>query len=329
MKYLAAYMMVVAATGNSHPDRAAVEAVLKSVGARYEVDRLDELMKRLDGSDLQEVIQSGHDIWQRKSSGPTGGGADGEAGTWINNRLTILGDAVPTFSYDVMRLISSYDPPGLDLRWSWLEPAFAQIPKVGRPYPYERRGEQEGDDCALINFSFRYGCGDQLTSHFKSPHPAIFPAPLAPIPLAFEKFWTRAIRMAPGGGKNVPTTSGGLRRYDVNQADTKSTAELTASQRAAIRTIVSHLKGLITDWCSEPTDRSKKSSGSGLYCNSDESWALFVDDDINRYQVPTNLIPPASTRAVYEQYWRRGIWFMFQENWEYYDDGDPGFGLFD
>ena len=54
MKHLAAYLLL-GLGGNTSPSAEDVKGVLSSVGIDADSDRLDKLIKELEGKDLQEV----------------------------------------------------------------------------------------------------------------------------------------------------------------------------------------------------------------------------------------------------------------------------------
>ncbi len=54
MKHLAAYLLL-GLGGNTSPSASDVKEVLSSVGIDADEDRLDKLIKELEGKDLQEV----------------------------------------------------------------------------------------------------------------------------------------------------------------------------------------------------------------------------------------------------------------------------------
>lgn len=54
MKHLAAYLLL-GLGGNTSPSAKDVKGVLSSVGIDADDDRLDKLIKELEGKDLQEV----------------------------------------------------------------------------------------------------------------------------------------------------------------------------------------------------------------------------------------------------------------------------------
>ncbi|KAI4241953.1 MAG: hypothetical protein LQ352_007348 [Teloschistes flavicans] len=76
MKHLAAYLLL-GLGGNTSPSAKDVKGVLSSVGIDADEDRLDKLIKELEGKDLQELIQEGS---QKLASVPSGGGGGGGAG---------------------------------------------------------------------------------------------------------------------------------------------------------------------------------------------------------------------------------------------------------
>ncbi|KAI4237187.1 MAG: hypothetical protein L6R40_005965 [Gallowayella cf. fulva] len=75
MKHLAAYLLL-GLGGNTSPSAEDVKGVLSSVGIEADSDRLDKLIKELDGKDLQELIAEGS---QKLASVPSGGGGGGAA----------------------------------------------------------------------------------------------------------------------------------------------------------------------------------------------------------------------------------------------------------
>ncbi|KAL8909978.1 MAG: hypothetical protein Q9171_004711 [Xanthocarpia ochracea] len=75
MKHLAAYLLL-GLGGNTSPSAEDVKAVLESVGIDADSDRLDKLIKELEGKDLQELIAEGS---QKLASVPSGGGGGGGA----------------------------------------------------------------------------------------------------------------------------------------------------------------------------------------------------------------------------------------------------------
>ncbi|KAL8851407.1 MAG: hypothetical protein Q9221_003678 [Calogaya cf. arnoldii] len=75
MKHLAAYLLL-GLGGNTSPSAEDVKGVLSSVGIDADSDRLDKLIKELEGKDLQELIAEGS---QKLASVPSGGGGGGGA----------------------------------------------------------------------------------------------------------------------------------------------------------------------------------------------------------------------------------------------------------
>lgn len=76
MKYLAAYLLLNAG-GNSSPSVADIKSVLSSVGIEAEDDRIETLLKEVDGKDISELIAAGN---EKLASVPTGGAAAAAAG---------------------------------------------------------------------------------------------------------------------------------------------------------------------------------------------------------------------------------------------------------
>ena len=58
MKYLSAYLMAVVA-GDSHPTKAKVEAILKSVGAEIDQEILATFLAKVEGKNAHELIAAG------------------------------------------------------------------------------------------------------------------------------------------------------------------------------------------------------------------------------------------------------------------------------
>uniref|UniRef100_A0A060TGY2 ARAD1D34518p n=1 Tax=Blastobotrys adeninivorans TaxID=409370 RepID=A0A060TGY2_BLAAD len=71
MKYLAAYLLLTAG-GNTAPTAADIKNVLSSVGIEVEDDRVEALLKELDGKDVNELIAEGT---EKLASVPSGGAA--------------------------------------------------------------------------------------------------------------------------------------------------------------------------------------------------------------------------------------------------------------
>ena len=60
MRYVAAYLLAVLG-GNASPKRKDVEAILSSVGIESEADKIDLLIKELNGKNIDDVIAAGED----------------------------------------------------------------------------------------------------------------------------------------------------------------------------------------------------------------------------------------------------------------------------
>ena len=58
MKHVAAYMLCVLG-GKANPEPADVIAILKSVDAKYEEEKINQLCSELKGKNLQELIEEG------------------------------------------------------------------------------------------------------------------------------------------------------------------------------------------------------------------------------------------------------------------------------
>ena len=58
MKYLAAYLMAVVAE-DSHPTKAKVESIIKSIGGEVDKDVLDAFFAKIEGKNVIELIQTG------------------------------------------------------------------------------------------------------------------------------------------------------------------------------------------------------------------------------------------------------------------------------
>jgi large subunit ribosomal protein LP2 len=58
MKHLAAYLLLTIG-GNTSPSAADITAVLESVGIEADKERLDTLIKELEGKDIQQVSTFG------------------------------------------------------------------------------------------------------------------------------------------------------------------------------------------------------------------------------------------------------------------------------
>ena len=75
MKHLAAYLLLGLA-GNSSPSASDIKEVLSSVGVEADDERLDQLLKELDGKDINVLIADGA---TKLASVPSGGGGGGAA----------------------------------------------------------------------------------------------------------------------------------------------------------------------------------------------------------------------------------------------------------
>ena len=58
MKYLAAYLMAVVAE-DSHPSKAKIEAILKSIGAEIDEEVLNTFLAKVEGKNAHELIAAG------------------------------------------------------------------------------------------------------------------------------------------------------------------------------------------------------------------------------------------------------------------------------
>jgi large subunit ribosomal protein LP2 len=79
MRHVAAFLLCVLG-GNETPSSANVEAVLTSVGAEVDSDRLELLLNELEGKDIYEVIAAGQKKLANVSIGGGGGGAPAAGG---------------------------------------------------------------------------------------------------------------------------------------------------------------------------------------------------------------------------------------------------------
>ncbi|KAG7129888.1 60S acidic ribosomal protein P2 like [Verticillium longisporum] len=79
MKHLAAYLLLTLG-GNTSPSAADVKAVLESVGAEVEQERLDTLLSELKGKDINELIAEGSNKLASVPSGGAGGAAPAAGG---------------------------------------------------------------------------------------------------------------------------------------------------------------------------------------------------------------------------------------------------------
>jgi large subunit ribosomal protein LP2 len=71
VKYLAAYLLLNAG-GNTSPSAADIKTVLSTVGIEAEDDRIEALLKDLDGKNVDELIAEGT---EKLASVPTGAAA--------------------------------------------------------------------------------------------------------------------------------------------------------------------------------------------------------------------------------------------------------------
>eukprot|EP00324_Dicrateria_rotunda_P000817 CAMPEP_0206160452 /NCGR_PEP_ID=MMETSP1474-20131121/6776_1 /ASSEMBLY_ACC=CAM_ASM_001110 /TAXON_ID=97495 /ORGANISM="Imantonia sp., Strain RCC918" /LENGTH=78 /DNA_ID=CAMNT_0053561791 /DNA_START=37 /DNA_END=270 /DNA_ORIENTATION=+ len=76
MKHVAAYMLAQLA-GKSSPTEADLTAILSSVGAEADAEKLSKLISSMDGKDLVEVLAAGR---AKMASVPSGGGGGGGGG---------------------------------------------------------------------------------------------------------------------------------------------------------------------------------------------------------------------------------------------------------
>ncbi|EPY49599.1 ribosomal protein A4 [Schizosaccharomyces cryophilus OY26] len=71
MKYLAAYLLLTVG-GKQSPSASDVETVLSTVGIEAEKERVECLLKELEGKNLEELIAAGN---EKLATVPSGGGA--------------------------------------------------------------------------------------------------------------------------------------------------------------------------------------------------------------------------------------------------------------
>lgn len=76
MRYVAAYMLAVLG-GAENPKSADIEKILNSVGIEAVSERLSQVVKQLDGKNIEELIAAGR---EKLSSMPVGGGVAVAAG---------------------------------------------------------------------------------------------------------------------------------------------------------------------------------------------------------------------------------------------------------
>ncbi|KAK3111584.1 60S acidic ribosomal protein P2 [Teratosphaeriaceae sp. CCFEE 6253] len=74
MKHLAAYLLLGLA-GNTSPSSSDIKEVLSSVGIEAEEERLELLLKELEGKDINELISQGTEKLASVPSGGAGGGS--------------------------------------------------------------------------------------------------------------------------------------------------------------------------------------------------------------------------------------------------------------
>jgi large subunit ribosomal protein LP2 len=71
MRYVAAYLLAVLG-GNAAPNAASLQKILDSVGIEADKEKLDRVIKSLNGKSIDEIIAQGR---EKLSSMPVGGGA--------------------------------------------------------------------------------------------------------------------------------------------------------------------------------------------------------------------------------------------------------------
>ncbi|EPY51533.1 ribosomal protein rpa6 [Schizosaccharomyces cryophilus OY26] len=71
MKYLAAYLLLTVG-GKNAPSASDIENVLTTVGVEVESQRVDSLLKELEGKNLEELIAAGN---EKLATVPSGGAA--------------------------------------------------------------------------------------------------------------------------------------------------------------------------------------------------------------------------------------------------------------
>merc|ERR1711871_1474383 len=77
-KHLAVYLLLVAG-GNDSPSAADIKQALTDSGLEADDDRINSLMKDLEGKDLNELIAEGSEKLVKAASSGGGGGGGGEA----------------------------------------------------------------------------------------------------------------------------------------------------------------------------------------------------------------------------------------------------------
>jgi large subunit ribosomal protein LP2 len=76
MRVIAAYLLAVVG-GNASPDKAAISKILDSVGIKAEDAKIDQLLKSVEGKDLDELIKAGTEKLAAVGSGGGGGAGPG------------------------------------------------------------------------------------------------------------------------------------------------------------------------------------------------------------------------------------------------------------
>ncbi|KAF7884896.1 uncharacterized protein EAE98_000365 [Botrytis deweyae] len=91
MKYLAAYLLLTIG-GKASPSAKDITTVLESVGIEIDQERLDTLIKELDGKDINELIAEGSSKLASVPSGgagaaPAAGGAAASGGAAAEEKV--------------------------------------------------------------------------------------------------------------------------------------------------------------------------------------------------------------------------------------------------
>jgi large subunit ribosomal protein LP2 len=76
MKQVAVYMMLVLG-GNANPTKEDVTKAMSAVGIEVDDARLTQLLKDLEGKDLNELLESGKALLSELGTGTGGGGGSG------------------------------------------------------------------------------------------------------------------------------------------------------------------------------------------------------------------------------------------------------------
>mmetsp|Transcript_8270 Transcript_8270/g.10466 ORF Transcript_8270/g.10466 Transcript_8270/m.10466 type:complete len:113 (+) Transcript_8270:281-619(+) len=79
MKYISAYMLLVLA-GKEAPSKDEVSGLLSSVGVESEAEKLDLLFSKLEGKNIDELIEQGEEKLIAVGGAGGGGGGGGAAG---------------------------------------------------------------------------------------------------------------------------------------------------------------------------------------------------------------------------------------------------------